>query len=273
MKNKTIGFIGAGNMASALIGGLVADGYAADKIWVSDLDEKKCQQLQEHFKIRIAADNNAVARDSDVLVLAVKPQVMKTVCMDLRNALTPAKTVLLSVAAGIKTDTIGGWCGEQCAIIRAMPNTPALVQAGATALYANKNTSGAQRDLAENIVRAVGVAVWVGQESHMDIVTALSGSGPAYFFLVMEVMQKAAIALGLPTEQARLLTLQTALGAARLAMEADDDVAVLRQRVTSPGGTTEQAIKTFVEGNIESLFADAIKAAANRSQTLSSEFA
>jgi pyrroline-5-carboxylate reductase len=162
--------------------------------------------------------------------------------------------------------------GENLAVVRAMPNTPALVQAGAAALIANKNVNAQQRDRAESIMRAVGNAVWLDDETKIDAVTALSGSGPAYFFLIMEVMERAAVKLGLDDEQARLLTLETAFGAAKMAMKSPDSPTILRQQVTSPGGTTESALKILLDGDIEKLFSDALQAANNRSIELADEF-
>ena len=162
--------------------------------------------------------------------------------------------------------------GDQTPIVRAMPNTPALVQSGATALYANKNVGNAQRDLAESILRAVGLALWVEDEAMLDAVTALSGSGPAYFFLVIEVLQQAGAALGLPEKTARLLAVQTAFGAAKMALESSEDAAILKQRVTSPGGTTEKALGVLEEGQIRALFNNALKAAHDRSRTLAEQF-
>ncbi len=180
--------------------------------------------------------------------------------------------LVISIAAGIRTPDLARWLGADTAIVRAMPNTPALVQSGATGLFANAHVRDQQRDLAETILRAVGLTLWVEQEDQLDLVTALSGSGPAYFFLVMEALQEAASKLGLPAETARLLALQTAFGASRMALESDEDAAALRQRVTSPGGTTEQALRVLEEGGLRNLMEQALTAAARRSRELADQF-
>ena len=186
--------------------------------------------------------------------------------------LAQEKPLLISIAAGIQLSHLEQWAGEELAIVRSMPNTPALIQSGATALCANQFTSDTQRDLAEAIMRSVGLVLWLDDETLMDAVTALSGSGPAYYFLIMEVMEKAATQLGLSQEYARILTLQTAFGAAKMALESNHDAASLRKQVTSPGGTTEQALNVLLEGGIEQLFDDALAAAKNRSIELAEEY-
>lgn len=272
MSKFNIGFIGAGNMSASLIGGLIADGTDANSLWVSDIDDQKLNVFESRFGVKSVVDNDALIDKVDAIVLAVKPQVFKIVALQIAEMVKQHKPLIISVAAGIRTEDMQRWLGEDVAIVRTMPNTPALVQTGATGLFANEQVSSEQRVLAESIMRAVGVAMWVEQESQMDLVTALSGSGPAYFFYVMEAMEKAATEQGLSTSTARLLTIQTALGAAKLAMESNDEPAVLRQRVTSPGGTTEQALLTLEKGGLESLFEQAIKAAANRAGELAKEF-
>jgi pyrroline-5-carboxylate reductase len=267
MKQCKIVFIGGGNMASSLIGGLLAEDARAENLFVVDPDQGKLDDLNARYKINVATDNAAFTAQADVLVLAVKPQVMKEVVSGVAPNIK-GEPLIISVAAGIRESDLAQWLGGKHAIVRSMPNTPALVQSGATALYANRQVSEDQRDLAESIMRAVGLALWVDNESQMDAVTALSGSGPAYFFLVMEVMERAAAELGLPKEMTHLLTLQTAFGAAKMALESDEQMADLRKRVTSPGGTTEQAINTLQAGGIEKLFADALNAASDRSKEL-----
>lgn len=268
MKNSTIGFIGGGNMARSLIGGLIADHVEPGRIWVAEPDDERRSQLAERFGIRTTGDNAALVDAVDTVVLAIKPQVMKEVCGTLAAAVQAKRPLLISVAAGIRSDAIQRWLGSNPAVVRTMPNTPALVQCGATALYATPQVTNAQRELAEGIMRAVGVALWLEQEEHMDAVTALSGSGPAYFFLVMEAMEKAGLTLGLAPETARLLTLQTAFGAAKMALESHEESAVLRQRVTSPGGTTERAIGILQQGELEALFLQALTGARDRSREL-----
>lgn len=270
MDTLSIGFIGGGNMARSLIGGMLAAGHPASRICVADPDPATRERLQQEAGIETHADNQAVVDHCDVVVLAVKPQVLKTVATALEPARRPGQ-LFLTVAAGIRTDSLARWLGSETPIVRAMPNTPALVQAGASALYATPRVSGAQREAAESILRAVGVVQWVDDEDLMDVVTALSGSGPAYLFLVMEAMERAAVDLGLPQETARLLTVQTAFGAAKLALEIEEDPAVLRENVTSPGGTTEAALRALREGGLEALFAKAITAARDRAVELAAQ--
>ena len=197
---------------------------------------------------------------------------MKTVAEEIRDSVQAKKPLVISIAAGVREKEINRWLGGDVAIVRAMPNTPALIQAGATALYANSKVSNDRRNIAETIMRAVGVVLWIEDEQQMDVVTALSGSGPAYFFLFMETLEAAGHALGLNKETARLLTLQTAFGATKMALESTEDCATLRQRVTSPGGTTEQALRIFEEGNLRQLISQAVTAAAKRSEELAQQF-
>ncbi|HEB78220.1 MAG TPA: pyrroline-5-carboxylate reductase [Methylothermaceae bacterium] len=271
MEHRQIGFIGAGNMASSLIGGLIADGYPADAIHVADIDAGKLKSLQQRFGVQIHADNSALVACCDVVVLAVKPQQMRQVAKGIAAAVRQCQPLIVSIAAGIRESDLERWLGGEAAIVRAMPNTPALVQSGATGLHANARVTAGQRDQAESLLRAVGVTVWVDREELLDAVTALSGSGPAYFFLLMEAMQKAGVELGLSAEAAQLLVEQTALGAAKLALEADVGPGELRQRVTSPGGTTEKAIAVLTEAGFEALIHRALRAAYLRSQELSEQ--
>ena len=267
MKN-TIVFIGGGNMARSLMGGLIADGCAPQQLWVTDPNQDKLAGLQRDFSVHTTATNLDAAQHADVLVFAVKPQALKQVAHELAPLLQRRKPLVISIAAGIRTGALAAWLGGDLALVRAMPNTPALVRSGATALYANALVSEAQRSQAENILRAVGLTLWLTDESQMDAVTALSGSGPAYFFLVMEALEEAAMRLGLSRETAHLLTLETAFGAAKMALESSEGCAALRAHVTSPGGTTEQALRVLQEGRIEALFETALRAAHARSVEL-----
>jgi len=269
MSSKTIAFIGGGNMAAALISGLVADGYDPGHILVSDQDQDKLSMLAARFGIRSATGNDAAAMAADVVVLAVKPQAMEQVSRALAPTLRERAPLVVSIAAGVTEGHLHRWLGDGIPLVRTMPNTPAMLQAGATVLHAAANVSEEQKNLAESILRAVGLTLWVQDEGMLDAVTALSGSGPAYFFLVMEAMETAGQSLGLPAESARLLTLQTALGAARMAIESSEGPAVLRQRVTSPGGTTERALEILEEGGLKPLFERALAGARERSVELS----
>lgn len=267
--NSKITFIGGGNMASSLIGGLIADGYDSRLITVSDPDTDKLAQLAARFEVETATDNNPSVERADVVVLAVKPQALEGVARDMADSLTRSQPLVISIAAGVQVKALRDWLGGEVALVRSMPNTPALIQSGATGLYAGPGVSDEQRDTAESILRAVGLTRWVDEEAQMDAVTAVSGSGPAYFFLVMEAIEAAAGEMGLDPETARLLTLQTALGAARMAMESSDSPATLRQRVTSPGGTTERALSILEEGKLRELFSQALQGAQTRSRELS----
>lgn len=272
MKQVKISFLGCGNMGRSLIGGLIGNGYPPDLLRGADPDPAQREHLARLFNISVVENNNEAVRDAAVVVLAVKPQFIGTTIIGIADTLKQQRPLLMSIAAGVRLSTISHNIGDSLPIVRVMPNTPALIQAGAAALYANEHVSSDQRELAEAIMRSVGIAIWLDDEAKLDVVTALSGSGPAYFFLIMEVMEKAAIKLGLGKEQARLLTLETAFGAAKMAMESNNDPATLRQQVTSPGGTTEQALKVLLEGDIEKLFNDALHAANNRSIELADEF-
>jgi pyrroline-5-carboxylate reductase len=269
MKTKKIGFIGGGNMASSLISGLITSGHSPQLIWVADIDADRLHALAEKKKVNIADSNDALVNAVDVMVLAVKPQVLQTVAESISSRVQQKHPLVVSIAAGVSQQSLAHWLGNDIAIVRCMPNTPALVLTGATALHANENVSAEQRDLAENILRAVGLAIWVANESELDAVTAVSGSGPAYFFLLLEAMEKTAVDLGLNEQTARLLVQQTALGAAKIALESSESPAQLRQRVTSPGGTTQSALEVFEQGGFKNLVAKALYAARNRSIEMS----
>lgn len=268
MDLPTIAFIGGGNMATSLVGGLLAQDHPADGIWISDPDTARLSMLQQRYAVRTSADNALAASRADTLVLAVKPQVMRPVAEGLRETVRAGRPLVMSVAAGVRATDIQRWLGGQAAIVRCMPNTPALLGAGATALYANAHVSATQRSNAEDIMRAAGMTLWVDDEALLDAVTAVSGSGPAYYFLLMELMEKVGAELGLEPSAARALTLQTALGAARMALESGEPPGTLRERVTSPGGTTEQAIRRFLEGGLEPLVREALTAARDRAVEL-----
>ena len=269
MDKTKIGFIGAGNMARALIGGLISSGVPARNIYSHDPNSSRLQSLC-HDSGSTAADSNQHLLDScDVVVLAVKPQAMRTVISGL--SLGQTVPLFISIAAGLRTTALCQWFGREVPLVRAMPNTPALVRAGATGLFANPAVSEDQRETAETILRAIGITLWLDDESQLDAVTALSGSGPAYFFYLMEAMEQAGKELGLDAEAARLLTVQTAFGAAKLALEVEEEPKILRERVTSPGGTTEQAITHLDQHHARDTLVAAIKAARDRSEQLAQQ--
>ncbi len=271
MGEQTIAFLGGGNMATSLIGGLIADGWAPERIYAADPDPVQRESVRSRFPVHTTDDNVAAVLASDVVVLAVKPQVLRPVAEEVAEAVRQRSALVVSIAAGAREPDIRTWLGGEAAVVRAMPNTPALVQTAATALYANSRVTGTQRDLAETLLRAVGLTLWLEDEALMDAVTALSGSGPAYFFRVMEALERAGTALGLSPEHARLLTLQTALGAAKMALESSDPPQMLRRRVTSPGGTTERALAVLDEGGLDRLFHEALGAATRRARELADE--
>jgi pyrroline-5-carboxylate reductase len=271
MKTQKIGFIGGGNMATSLISGLTAAGHEPSNIWVSDINAEQLKSLAERLKVNVTASNEMVVNESDVVVLAVKPQIMRDVAKQIAPAIRQRKPLVVSIAAGISERSLSAWLGEDIAIVRCMPNTPALVLTGATALHANDKVGTEQRSMAENILRSVGIALWVKDEKELDAVTAVSGSGPAYYFLLMEAMEKAAVELGLTEGTARLLVLQTALGAAKIALESSESPEQLRKRVTSPGGTTQRAIETFQQGGFGELVSKALHGARDRSVEMSNQ--
>ncbi|GBE10456.1 pyrroline-5-carboxylate reductase [bacterium BMS3Bbin12] len=272
MIDANITFIGGGNMARSLIGGLLADGTDPQRIRVADPDPGRREGLTAQGPVRVFADNAAAAADADAVVFAVKPQVLRAAASQLAPVVHRERPLVISIAAGIRSADLDRWLGGDAVVVRAMPNTPALVRSGATALYANSAVSAVRRDLAESILRAVGITLWVADEAMMDAVTALSGSGPAYFFLVMEALEAAGVELGLTPETARLLTLETAIGTARIAMESDEGVGRLRRRVTSPGGTTEAALAVLEQAGLHEQFRRALRAARDRSCALADEF-
>ena len=267
----SVGFIGAGNMAKALAGGLLARGWAAERLYAADPNTEARAGWHAKFGLSCGDDNVAVARAAEVLVLAVKPQQMATVARALAPAVRGRRVIVISIAAGIRLAQLEAWLGRGVAIVRAMPNTPALVGSGAAGMYANTHVDAAGRQLAHDILASVGIALWLDTEDQLDAVTALSGSGPAYFFLMMEALERAGVELGLVPAAARALTLATALGAARMATASEEDPAALRARVTSPGGTTEAAIQLLQQSNYADLIGRALKAAAVRARELAEQ--
>jgi pyrroline-5-carboxylate reductase len=271
MKDCKIAFLGGGNMALSLIGGLVSDGFNPSHIHIADPDANRLETIKASYAVQTYTDNTRAINECRVIVPAVKPQQLQHVVKQC-SPLWQDNMMLISIAAGIRLNDIARWLERpNAAIVRTMPNTPALVQAGATALYANEFVSAQQKELAESILRAVGITLWVQGEEQINVVTALSGSGPAYFFLVMEAIETAAIELGLEPETAKLLCLQTAFGASKMALESNDSTALLRQKVTSPGGTTERAIHELEDGGLRSLFENALIAAALRARELATQ--
>ena len=264
-------FIGGGNMASCLIGGMIANGTPSQQILVSEPGAEARQKLSGLHGVETTADNQAAAAQADLLVLAVKPQIMGAVVKDLAPVLSH-KPAVVSIAAGIPLSALENWLGTDIALVRAMPNTPALVMSGATGLFANSLLTEQQKQIVEQLFQAVGIACWVEQEELIDAVIAVSGSGPAYFFLVMEAMQKIGQELGLPKNTAEQLSLHTALGASKMAIDSEATAAQLRQQVTSPGGTTQAAIGSFEQQGLEDIFRQAMTSAVARADEMSKDF-
>lgn len=258
-------------MASCLIGGMLANGIGKDEITVAEPNAAARQTLADLHGISTTEDNLSAAASAEVIVLAVKPQVMSAVATHLATALKH-NPVVISIAAGIPISALENWLGTDVTLIRAMPNTPAMVQAGATGLYANRPLNSEEKKPIETIFDAVGYTCWVTEEKLIDAVTAVSGSGPAYFFLVYESMQKVGQELGLDATVVAELTLHTALGAARLALASDKTASELRQQVTSPGGTTQAAIECFQAAGIEDIFRKAMISAVQRAEQMSNDF-
>ncbi|ESQ16422.1 MAG TPA: pyrroline-5-carboxylate reductase [Chromatiaceae bacterium] len=268
MTRTHIAFIGGGNMAHSLIAGLIADGHEPSRLTVSEPLAQRREQLAASFGIQTFPDNASAVAAAEVIMLCVKPQIAASVCREIAGMLPNPAPLLISIMAGVTEDNIMRWLGSSIALVRSMPNTPVMVQSGAIGLHANASVTAQQRNLAEEIMRAGGLTHWVKRETDLDAVTALSGSGPAYFLLLMEALEKAGIEQGLDADAARLLSIQTALGAARMAVESEESPHQLRERVTSPGGTTEQALHQFTDGGFEQLVGRAVAAARQRALEL-----
>jgi len=271
VQDLTITFIGAGNMAGAIIGGMIESGFAPGDITATSPSDDVLTPLRERLGIQTATDNAASVAKSDVVVLAVKPQIMREVCEQMRDAVQARRPLIVSVAAGLPAETLEHWLGGDLPLVRCMPNTPALVGAGAAGLYANAKVDDAQRQLATELMEAVGLVEWVDDEALLDAVTAVSGSAPAYFFLMFEAMEEAGAALGLPADTARRLAMQTALGAAKMALASDKPPAELKRNVMSPGGTTERAIQHLEDAGLRRTMAEAMNACADRAGEMADE--
>jgi len=268
-----IALIGGGQMARALIGGWVARGAPASTIAVADPVASQRDWLAAAYpRVRLYAENDAAAQTAEVWVLAVKPQLLQPAVRSLASLAAQTRPLVLSIAAGIRATDISRWLGGDIGVVRAMPNRPALIGAGITALYADPTVDAGARAVATRLIEAVGSVVWVGNESHLDAVTAVSGSGPAYFFLLIEMLETAAIAEGIAPAVARRLAIDTAAGAAALAQSSADEPATLREQVTSKGGTTAAALAVFDAADLRGIFARAVAAAARRSRELAEEF-
>src|SRR3989338_1382619 len=256
MIKPTIAFIGAGHMAESLIHGLISHGYPKKCIWATNRSVERLDFLKQKYQIYTTENNAEGAKKAEVLLLTVKPQDTVKALDSLKVVVKEQKPLVISIITGWTIKSIQNYLQcEKLAIIRCVPNTPALVASGATGLYANRHCTQKQKALGESILRAVGITLWIKRENLMSVVTGLSGSGPAYFYAVMEALQQAGVELGLPKETAKLLTLQTALGAAKMALESNEEISLLREQVTSKGGTTERALKVLKKEGLKKIFA------------------
>ena len=272
MSNTHLAILGGGNMGRALIGGLLRQGTRPEQISVGESVPTARESLSRELGISATADNRAALANAALVVVAVKPQDTQSVLEPLRDLLNRNRPTVLSVAAGIRVSALEAWCGPGVPVVRAMPNRPALVGAGATALYAPAHVEAAHRAAAQHVMEASGEVVWVSSEDALDVVTALSGSGPAYFFLLAELMANAAAELGLEPQSARRLAVATLYGSGLLAHTSDVDLARMREQVTSKGGTTEAALRTFDSADLRGIVARALESATLRSRELASQF-
>ncbi|WP_342147486.1 pyrroline-5-carboxylate reductase [Rickettsiella endosymbiont of Aleochara curtula] len=271
MQNSIISFIGAGNMATCLIQGLLKENFPAQNIWATNNNLEQLNKLK-NLNINLTTDNRRAVQVADIVVLAVKPQILKRVAIEIADLIQAKKSLVISIAVSIDINSLEQYLSSKAlAIVRCMPNTPALIGCGATGLFANQCCSNTQKDAAESIFRSVGTIVWLPTEEQIDVVAALSGSGPAYFFLFMETLEQAGVELGLSKENANLLTLQTALGSVRMAMESKKSLAELREQVTSPGGTTERALEFLKNSNFSDIVKKSLKAAKSRAEELAKD--
>ena len=268
MQEPVITVIGAGNMGRSLIGGLIKNNYPPHKLCAIDPHIQKLHELEASFSISTSTSFEEVISKSNILLFAIKPQLFREVILDIKSLIQTYTPLIISIAAGITTQSIHHWIGQDIAIVRAMPNIAALIGHSATGLYANSFVSLEQVKIAEKILKSVGITAWLTEEKQLDIITALSGSGPAYFFLFMSCLEKSAIQQGLSKELSHLFTMQTTLGAAHMALENTLSFDAMREQVTSTGGTTEAAINVMQENHIASIIDDAVNAAIKRAHTL-----
>ncbi len=271
MNNIRIAIIGAGHLGTSLIGGLIEHGFPAKHIWATRKTSAELTTLRNKYGVEVTTDNHLAVKNTDVVIIMVKPQKIKDIVLELRDPIHAQQSFTISTAAGIPLQLLEKWLGADTPIVRVMPNTPAMLRTAAVGMLANAHANKQQCQLAEMIMNAVGEPIWVDDDAQMDTVTALSGSGPAYFFMFMEALQQAGIALGLSASSAEKLTKQTALGAAKMAIASEHDLATLRHQVTSPGGTTEQAIKVFTQAKISDIVKRAVQAAKKQGEILAKQ--
>jgi len=272
MISHKVGFIGGGNMARAIAGGLLRGGMHATDVLIAEPRAEQCAILREElYGVLVSEDNTIVAREAEVLLFAVKPQILRSVCTDLKDIVQATRPLIMSIAAGPRIDDINSWLGGNLSVVRVMPNQPALIDQGISALFANPLTHATHRELAERIMSAVGQVVWLSNEAEMDAVTAVSGTGPAYFYLLIDILIQAAIKFGLNAEVARTLAVETARGATALATAETESMSAMIDRVRSPGGTTTAAFEHLDKSDARGIFAAAIEAARKRAIELGEE--
>lgn len=268
MSKHTIAFIGAGNMAGSIIGGMVNGGYAAESIIASNTNMTKLAELSSHYFIQTTHNNIEAAQGADMVVLSVKPQMMQSVVREISEVLQAKKPLVISIAAAVTTEMLEQWGAQACALVRVMPNTPVIIGEGMSGLFASDSVTDKQKNDVQAMMQTVGQVLWVEDEKDIESISALSGSGPAYFFMMMECIQAAGEGLGLSKKQAAQLTYQTALGSAKMASQSNQDIVHLREAVTSKGGTTEQALAVFQKGKLSALCVQALNAAKERAGEL-----
>ena len=272
MIDNKIAFIGGGNMARAIAGGLLRGGMHATNIFISEPREEQCEKLRKEFYgTFVSTDNKAVSNAAEIILFAVKPQILKSVCHELRETIQKTKPLIISIAAGPSIKDIDQWLGGNMAIVRVMPNQPAMIDQGVSAMFANSLTQRENCLLAEKIMSAVGKALWLEKESQMDAVTAISGTGPAYFYLLIDVMIEAAIKNGMNPEIARILAVETARGASALSASSSETMTSMIGRVRSPGGTTMAALEYLDSKEARKIFSKAIDVARERAKELAEE--
>jgi pyrroline-5-carboxylate reductase len=270
--NTKVGLIGGGNMGRAIAGGLLRGGMHATNLMIAEPQPEQCDLLRkELYGIMVTEDNETVAAAAETLLFAVKPQILKPVCQNLAAIVQQSRPLIMSIAAGPKIEDIDQWLGGGLSVVRVMPNQPALIDQGISALFANERTEQSGRDMAEKIMTAVGQVVWLDSESKMDAVTAVSGTGPSYFYLLIDCMIEAGIKSGIDPETARTLAVETARGATSLASAETESMSSLIERVRSPGGTTTAAFELLDAADVRGIFAAAIKAAERRAAELAKE--
>lgn len=267
----TVGFIGGGHMTSAIVGGLVSDAVSTPSICVANRGQEKLASLVNKYGVRGAASNEALVKDVDVVVLAVKPQVLESVLTPLASIIQDRKPLIISLAAGIRCDAIDAWAGGNLPIIRVMPNTPSVIREGASGVYANSAVSESQRRFASQLMSTIGLVVWVEEESQIDLVTAVSGSGPAYFMLFIDALVQAASNRGMDKEIVRQLALKTASGTANMLASSELSLATQINNMLLPGGTTEQAVAALRQHDIYGMVDAAVEAANRRANELAEQ--